>query len=554
MATIASLAVQLSASPAGLIAGLAKARNAVASTGSHITAAAARANSVLSSIGSSAAGGDFAGALRTSVDAAGQLGSKLSFVAGIASGLPVIGMAMGAGIGAAASAANQLISSLGKIKSLFDEGAAKILEQRSAAITLGESFSETAALAMAAGGDVERMTRAMVHLNETVQSARVGDSGALALLAGKLRLNPENMAMMGTAQRLEAVIKSLGSLNDELTKSSVELGIFGERSALAFGPLLSSGNGLAKFREQVERFGFSLGGGSAGEMKAMADRVLEAKRAVNQLGMAWQGIKMNLAAGLAPVLAKTAELFSNLGVDAKRIQSWSVNGAMLLAKGGAGAYESWKTLEGLWYHLEHGFLRMVIGMETGLQSLLERIDQLPSSLRGMQGAIGGLAGAAIQAGWAPVLNQVAGLFIKSREMSRDIGQDIKGLMRSADEVAKKINERRKARSAFDDVNDWFANMQRDIDKRKQLAEKAESTRRNYEPIRAPIQLAGAAEFGSQEAYKTLGMFAAGQNADVAQKQLVQQQRIEQAIQKGDVTLKDIKSILKRHGVVKVGKI
>lgn len=527
MSTIASMSVQLNASPAGLIAGFAKARNATVQGGRGIEAAATRINAAINGIGSQIAGGNFGGAIRSSVDAAGSLATKLGAGASTAVGLGAAGKAAAVGIGAVAASVGSLVSGLEKVKSLFDEGAAKILEQRNAAITLGESFKETAALAMAAGGDVERMTRAMVHMNSTIQAARTGDSGAIAALSGKLGLNPEKLATMGTANRLEEIIRMLPTVRDELTKTSVELAIFGEKSATLFAPLLASANGLGRFREQFDRFGYGFGTKSAGEMKAIADQVLEAKRAVNQLSMAWEGVKMNLAAGLAPVLAKTAGLFSDLGVNAKQIQQWAVNGSRMLALGGAAVYESWKSLLNLWDRIHIGFSDMVDDMENVVLALAQRLQRLPE-------VIGG--------GSVKKLRELAGALMDLR-VKMDVGAN-----------ERRLKERQKERSAFDRVGDFYRAVEEDMQRKKKLADNAERSRSRYEPMRAQVQLSGAQEFGSQEAYKTLGTFAIGQKYSLAKEQLVQSQRIEEAIKKGDVTLKDIRNILKRHGVVKVRKI
>jgi hypothetical protein len=393
---------------------------------------------------------------------------------------------------------------LQKLVGWFKEGADRILEMRAASIQLGASFEETAGLAMAAGGEVERMTKLMTHLNSTIQSARTGDTGALSLLSGRLKLDAEALARMSNTKRLETVMQALTGVQDELTKTNVELGIFGERTALAFGGLLKSGKDLEIFRAQARRFGLDLGATAPGEGRALADQALAAKRALGDMDLAIAGIKMNIAAGLSPVIVALAEQFSAVGVNAKLVQEITFNLAKTTAIGAAYAVDAWN------------------GLVTALYK---------------------------------VVNVLQVINVKMLELTQFMGDDVpdrfRKALKEAHALKQKILAREAAPGAVAGVQGFFDNLMKRMEENRKAAEKAEE--HGYAPMQVPVRLAGAAQYGSQEAYKTLGEFAAGESASIAAKQLDQQKVIAEQVKKLNITEADIRRQIK-EGMVRNRKI
>ena len=175
------------------------------------------------------------------------------------------------------------------------------------AARLGMNYGELAGIALAgdlAGVGLETIGAAATKADVAFVKASQGSTTATAAFAN-LGLTVQQLSGMNAADRFEAIASSIAALPTEAERAAAAVQIFG-RSGAQLLPLFAGGaEGIAKAREEAERFGLALTNAQGQDVEEMNDAFTRAQKAV-------AGVVQQVTAYLAPAVKAVADTFSNL--------------------------------------------------------------------------------------------------------------------------------------------------------------------------------------------------------------------------------------------------
>jgi hypothetical protein len=175
------------------------------------------------------------------------------------------------------------------------------------AARLGMNYGELAGIALAgdlAGVGLETIGAAATKADVAFVKASQGSTTATAAFAN-LGLTVQQLSGMNAADRFEAIASAIAALPTEAERAAAAVQIFG-RSGAQLLPLFAGGaEGIAKAREEAERFGLALTNAQGQDVEEMNDAFTRAQKAV-------AGVVQQVTAYLAPAVKAVADTFSNL--------------------------------------------------------------------------------------------------------------------------------------------------------------------------------------------------------------------------------------------------
>jgi len=240
--------------------------------------------------------------MRNASGSAKQLDSGLS---GVSSRLNVlIGINAAQFFGQLASSATRAVSSMISM----GQAQAEVIDSTSKlAARLGMNYGELAGIALAgdlAGVGLETIGAAATKADVAFVKASQGSKTATSAFAN-LGLTVQQLSGMNAADRFEAIASSIAALPTEAERAAAAVQIFG-RSGAQLLPLFAGGaEGIAKAREEAERFGLALTNAQGQDVEEMNDAFTRAQKAV-------AGVVQQVTAYLAPAVKAVADTFSNL--------------------------------------------------------------------------------------------------------------------------------------------------------------------------------------------------------------------------------------------------
>jgi hypothetical protein len=206
--------------------------------------------------------------------------------------------------GQLASSATRAVSSMISM----GQAQAEVIDSTSKlAARLGMNYGELAGIALAgdlAGVGLETIGAAATKADVAFVKASQGSTTATAAFAN-LGLTVQQLSGMNAADRFEAIASSIAALPTEAERAAAAVQIFG-RSGAQLLPLFAGGaEGIAKAREEAERFGLALTNAQGQDVEEMNDAFTRAQKAV-------EGVVQQVTAYLAPAVKAVADTFSNL--------------------------------------------------------------------------------------------------------------------------------------------------------------------------------------------------------------------------------------------------
>jgi hypothetical protein len=301
------------------------------------------------------------------------LTAPLQTVESLVRNIPFIGVAL-AGVVAAVSAGSAAL------KSWFSEGLADVVALRKEALALGTTTEDLSHVMVFAGGDGEDFAKGLNHLQRELGAAKLGSAEALATFQN-LGLSVDDLSKMTLSEKVATLADRLKEIPDADTRAAEAQKLLG-RSALRMAADLAKGSaGMEAAIERAKASGMEIG---------QADANLAAKAAMQlkSLDLLSQGLKRQLAVGLAPIVVAGAEeiqkAFSGAGLSAEKFGDMVLNAAEFGAGGIAGMVEALSPFGTEITHLKAIFLEFVSWVGDKVASLLETVSELPVSLGGGQ--------------------------------------------------------------------------------------------------------------------------------------------------------------------------
>lgn len=206
--------------------------------------------------------------------------------------------------GQVASSASAAIGSLVRM----GQAQAEVIDSTSKlAARLGMNYGELAGIALAgdlAGVGLETIGAAATKADIAFVKASNGSAAATAAFAG-LGLTVQQLSGLNAADRFEAIASAIAGLPTEAQKAAAAVQIFGKSGAQLL-PLFAGGaEGIAKAREEAERFGLALTTAQGQDVEEMNDSFTRAQKAI-------EGVVQQVVAYLAPAVKSVSDTFSNL--------------------------------------------------------------------------------------------------------------------------------------------------------------------------------------------------------------------------------------------------
>lgn len=227
-------------------------------------------------------------------------------------GLAMLGGAAAGGVGAAG------------IAYLYSEGANAIREMGIAAAGAAMPVSEFQALAGAFAGNIGDATDAAVKLTTVLSNTVLG--GADGSVFERLALEPTRL--LASKNAFEELADSISLLPTGFAQVHSAMSIFGE-DYKKFLPVLQRGGEWIREQKSI------LDGFGAGISSAMVGSVQRADRMFAQLSALWQGLKIQVTAGIAPIIAAITEMvprLDKLGISFKGLGEGILEGALGVLK------------------------------------------------------------------------------------------------------------------------------------------------------------------------------------------------------------------------------
>lgn len=235
-------------------------------------------------------------------------------VRGLRGGLSALTAISGAQLfGSIASTAASYARSLAQVGLAATEA---ISSQRDLAARLGLTYGELSGLSLAGnlvGVSMEQIGGAVTKAEVAFSKAAAGSKTARDAFAS-IGLSVEQLNGMSAAERFDAIAQAISQIPNEAERSAAAVRLFGRSGAMLLPMFEEGAAGIARARQEAERFGLSLTNAQANNVDAMGDSFDRAKMAI-------QGVINQIVANLAPAVTSITEAFSNLiaGVGGKDI-------------------------------------------------------------------------------------------------------------------------------------------------------------------------------------------------------------------------------------------
>ena len=279
-------------------------------------------------------------------------------------GLAMLGGAAAGGVGAAG------------IAYLYSEGANAIREMGIAAAGAAMPVSEFQALAGAFAGNIGDATDAAVKLTTVLSNTVLG--GADGSVFERLALEPTRL--LASKNAIEELADSISLLPTGFAQVHASMSIFGE-DYKKFLPVLQRGGEWIREQKSI------LDGFGAGITSGMVDSVQRADRMFAQISALWQGLKIQVTSGIAPLIAAITEVIprlDKLGISFKGLGGWIIDGAEGIAKLGGGLVAAFTDpvvrgeLFGLFGSvMEFAAQKLVQGVTYGIGSAMSALGKVP---------------------------------------------------------------------------------------------------------------------------------------------------------------------------------
>lgn len=279
MATIANMAVMLSANAQGLVSGLATAQKKLTNFAGFVGGALDKGlvQTTRELFGS------LTKTITDGLSAIPFLGAPLAFVAGTLGGI------VDGGFG--------LLTFLRKTW-------AGMKELGNQAKALGISVSDLSVLMFAAGSHGEEMNKALFRMTVTLGRARTGSKEAQAAF-GRLGLDVEELASLPVAEQFYRTADAIASIRNPALQASAAFAVFGK----GVGPILhlikQGEEGLKKFKEQAQRRGFVFN-------EADVEAARQGAKALDELDKTFAGVKNAFAVAVTPIATVLVKSLNDL--------------------------------------------------------------------------------------------------------------------------------------------------------------------------------------------------------------------------------------------------
>lgn len=226
----------------------------------------------------------------------------------------------------------------------------------------------------ATGQDVSAATAGFEALASKIGDAQTGGAAATDIFS-RLGLRAEELAKIPVDQAFFQTAEAIGRLDSVEKKAAAAHQLFGS-SAKSLLPLLSMGTaGTKQFAEEARKMGLSFS-------TVDGNKVEDAALAVSRLEDNVKGVGIQLAVGLAPFVTAAVAEFDKLGITGKGVSELIFKGMKYAATGVAFLIDIGRFLWNVLKMIGLGWTVVLQKATLGLSKLFEMGAKLPKEMGG----------------------------------------------------------------------------------------------------------------------------------------------------------------------------
>ena len=231
----------------------------------------------------------------------GGLRGALRSMGRIAAAAAKVGVAMAAAFGTGALVAIQ--NSVRHFAQFGDQ-----MEKMSQRTGLSaQTLTELKFAAEQSGTTIEQLGQAMFRANRRIGNA-VTETGPAVRALKELNLNAKDLARQSPETQLEMLVDALAEVENPARRSQLAFEVFGDNWR-QLAPLINSGSdSIRALRKEAQELGNTLTDQQAADAAKLAD-------AMNRLKTAFQGLRTQLGATLAPAITLMLDQMTNFLVE-----------------------------------------------------------------------------------------------------------------------------------------------------------------------------------------------------------------------------------------------
>ena len=290
------------------------------------------------------------------------------------------------GAAAGAAAAGGLALFVGKEGQAIDR--TRRVAQRLGSTT--EALSALQGAALRAGVDTQTLNEGLQEMVQRLGEAKAGPSEAREAIK-RLNLSAHRLVQMDPAAAFDRITRAVNRLPNPGDRAFAIDQLFGGSEGRELLDLISRGSaGVRRLTEQSRRMGFAIGEQAAG-------RIARANQAIRRMSVSVRGTARQLTTAFAPVVQVAAQRISQLSQRSGGL------GRMLLRMARAGAMGLARIVDALQL-VRGGFRKVQHAVLTGAATILRLVSALNKAVQKVRNWILSLDGA------RTVINAIAGAF------------------------------------------------------------------------------------------------------------------------------------------------
>lgn len=276
------------------------------------------------------------------------------------------------------------------------------------------------------GGDAEKAGNVLGKLNTVVQDAASGGTAAASIF-NRLGLKAEELAGLKSDEAFERVAAAFGKIENAGTRAALASQLFGDDARDVVALLSQGAAGMAKASKQAEDLGLKFSDLDGSRME-------DAALSIDKLYDAFKGVSQQVALALLPAFEMASGALSEIGITGKDVGDVLGTALKYTVYGVALVIDAVRVLKLAWQFF-------VLGATTGTMLIIKGIGKLAEALEKVYRKLG-------KESWA---NNMKGIADTAKGMSAGLKDDIKEQIKGIDKTLAKGSALADAINKFDEL-------------------------------------------------------------------------------------------------------
>ncbi len=284
-----------------------------------------------------------------------------------------------AGIAAAAGVA----LSVGALKQYVGSTIDAIAESNALAARLGfsaEAFQRLTYAARLSHVDIDTLGTSLSQMDKRLGQVAITGTGPAADALKRFGINAKQLATLGPEKAFGVLVGVFQRIVNPMERAAVAADLFGKQGQAMINLVSQGGPALAALGAQASAMGFALSGIDNA-------KVVEAKHALVELGLAAEGFANLLAVKLAPFLTVVIEKYTEWAYESGKTTSFIANGMSIVVASIGYAMDAVNIFSTAFFGIRSVVGFVVASVATGFEGILEVVSTAISALSEVAGLL-----------------------------------------------------------------------------------------------------------------------------------------------------------------------